>query len=494
MKNEVWQQVAVRPIVEAMNRSGLLTAMARFLAGDLRGTIHECTECIFNPDTSREAEYAAFFLRGWSHYLSGDPQNGIYDLSIWLDREKQGDEGNVASGYKLRAACYESLGDWEHALDDLDAALDQIGETAPEAAEILYRRATIRSELQMLPAAISDYQKVIIADPTHDRAAEHLALLKRNAVEEAAALRATERPRSRRAPQVPVLTAQDALDKLAENDIESAIEICEDILENRPEAPDIHFAMGFSKDLRGRNFRKRGDTDAAEQDYLHAIESYSRLLTEEFHSPFSTLAFDRRGQLRLALGKGESLLGAIADFSTVIERENDNLLAYIHRGKAYMNLTDYKAAVADFNHVIELDATNSLARELNGTVAFLVDDTQNAKQLFEEARLHCDDSFGEVRIDLMRGAVAYLGNASETAIALLETVENRIKEIPPWELGEMQRKMQLLERKLFPESRPVIEVEAPETDRTDTFDAIWRRIREWISNLIPQGTPALVPA
>ena len=458
MKNEVWQQVAVGQIVEAMNRSGLFTAMARFLAGDLRETIHECTECIFNPETSLKTEYAAFFLRGWSHYLVGDPQNGIYDLSIWLDREKQDDEGNVASGYKLRAACYESLGDWEHALDDLDAALDQIGETAPEAVEILYRRATVQSELQRLPAAISDYQAVINADPAHHRATEHLALLRRNAVEEAAALRATERPRRRRTPQIPVLTSQDALDKLAENDIESAIGICEDILENRPEAPDIHFAMGFSKDLRGRNFRKRGDTAAAKQDYLHAIESYSRLLAEDFHSPFATLAFDRRGQLRLATGTEESLDGAIDDFSTVIERENDNLLAYLHRGKAYLALTDYKAAVDDFDSVLKLDPTNSLAHELKGTVALLNFNTEVAKGLLGEARLHCDIRHEEVRIDLFRGAVAYLAGDDETALDLLKTVEDRIEEIPPWELGEMQRKMQLLEKALF-RVRPVIEVE-----------------------------------
>ena len=331
MRNEVWEQVVVRQIVEAVNRSSLFAAMARFLAGDLRETIHECSECIFDPDTSLEAEYAAFFLRGWSLYLSGDPQNAVHDLSIWINRESDG--GDTANGYQLRAACYESLGDWENALDDLDTALDQIGETAPEAVKMLYRR----------------------------------------------------------------------------------------------------------------------------------------------------------GQLQLTIGSQESLDGAIDDFSTVIEREN-SLLAYLHRGKAALALTDYPAAVSDFNRVLEMDPTNSLAHELNGTVALLNLNTEDAKELFEAARLYCDEFPGEVRIDLFRGAVAYLGEDYGTALDLLKTVEDRIGDMPAGELAEIQRKMQLLEDMLF-RSKPV-RVEG----LMAAWDALWRRIRDAISDVISQETPALVPA
>lgn len=443
MEHEKTEGNRVIAFPDIANPMSLCVAFSEFMAGNFHKTVDACSDYLFQANISPETKYTAFFLRGWAQYLNGDAITAVDDFSIWINRETQRDGGNPALGYEFRAACNERLERWE--------------------------------------LARADYEEVIALDPERHSAAERLELLNRKVFQDTAA-------------QTSLPTLESALDKLAEKDIPSALEICEQIRENSPEERDTDLVIGLSKDLRGRNFSRSGDTAAAQVDYEQAIESYSTFLTEHPDSPLATLGFDRRGQLLLTLGSTDALHAAIEDFSTLIAREQ-SVMAYLHRGKAYLALAEYPAAVADFNDVLKLDDKNSLALEFNGTVALLNLDTSFAKKSLKKAYRYCENPVGKTRIELMTAATAYLEKNYETALKILRAVESRLQELQTWEQREIQWRLEHLQNWLLPEVSALKTVAVGESkprleDLKAACDAIWKQI----FNIIQPETVAFASA
>ena len=284
---------------------------------------------------------------------------------------------------------------------------------------------------------------------------------------------------------------QNALEQLVVGNIESALNICDFLEEFCPEVNDTEFVRGLSTDLRGRRYGKIGLYPAAETEYEAAIDHFTRFLIKHpNNSHFSTLAANRRGQLRLALN---DLPGAIMDFSTVIEREPKNALAYFHRGRAYFEQYDFPSAVSDLDISIRLDEKRrSEPYELKGVMALLYRKYPSARNYFKQARQYCDSRPEKMRYMLFEAAGEYLNDNYSAAEVLLRNVEGMADLLRGWEWHEIQQKIKILKDHLAPK------IEAPEITAVrdmerqqlkTTCDAILKRIFEFFQN--PFQAPAV---
>ncbi len=70
------------------------------------------------------------------------------------------------------------------------------------------------------------------------------------------------------------------------------------------------------------------------------------------------LAYSFRG---IAKGQMQDFKGALDDFNTLIKLDPKNSTAYDHRGICKKNLDDFKGALADYNKAIELNPANGEA-------------------------------------------------------------------------------------------------------------------------------------
>ena len=50
----------------------------------------------------------------------------------------------------------------------------------------------------------------------------------------------------------------------------------------------------------------------------------------------------------------------MADFTTVLKLDANNVNAYFNRGSAYDSLGQYEKAVADYTHALDLDSSSSI--------------------------------------------------------------------------------------------------------------------------------------
>ena len=471
---------------------GGVSALVALLGGSFRDAVRECKLVISDANTSPELRAALVFIKGCAHAMQGEFEDSEHDFSGWITR----DESDSSLGYKFRADTYEHLGDWENALADLNQAILRTQASSLEALELHFHRAAIWSELGELDAAIQDYETVVGLNPQHPTAVLHLLLLKQgsgSALEIAALLREKEREMSGPVSE-PEPTLETALDRLVAADLEGALEMCEWLSENRPEEVNTVFVKGLAKDLRGRRFSEAGDAAAAENDYRAAIRDYSVLLDNHSDSHFTTLTADRRGQLRLAIGSQESLAGAIADFSHVIDRDAQNVLAYIHRGQSYLARYDYEEANADFNRVFDFNPENSLASlayELNGTVALLNSRHADAVGLFEVARDYCEDPATEIHLKLFQAAGEYLQTHYEAALALLREIEGGMSVLQGQERYAFEQKLALLQTHLRPEMEAS---KVPEEGFLVRVKAECDTRLKHLYDLFSPETPALVPA
>ena len=56
----------------------------------------------------------------------------------------------------------------------------------------------------------------------------------------------------------------------------------------------------------------------------------------------------------------------MADFTTVLKLDPNNVNAYFNRGSAYDSLGQYEKAVADYTHALDLDSSSTNPETLLG--------------------------------------------------------------------------------------------------------------------------------
>ena len=292
-------------------------------------------------------------------------------------------------------------------------------------------------------------------------------------------------------------TLKTALEKLVEGNIEAALNVCHWISDYRPEEGNTVFVLALAHDFRGRRFGKLGHYGAAEKAYEIAIHHFTRFLDQHPDSHFSTLAADRRGQLRLALGFPDAIAGAIKDFSQVIDQEPTNTLAYLNRGQAYFQRYDFDAAISDLDRSISLDEKQSAPYELKGEIALLHSEEEAGHRLavhqFRKARAYCENLPTEMRLQLFEAAAEYLDERYDEAKALLREIETHMEKLRGWDWHEFRQKVDILQSRLEMNALEVIEAPTPDivARREAKSDVlmIFRKIRDFFC-----ASPPLVPA
>jgi len=108
------------------------------------------------------------------------------------------------------------------------------------------------------------------------------------------------------------------------------------------------------------------DLMGAIKDYSISIELTSEKIpgTIDNYSKAKTfLAYDERAQAKYNL---EDYVGALSDFTKLIEFDPKYINAYLFRGHSKGNLGDYRGAINDYTQIIEIDTKNSTAYFVRG--------------------------------------------------------------------------------------------------------------------------------
>lgn len=104
-----------------------------------------------------------------------------------------------------------------------------------------------------------------------------------------------------------------------------------------------------------QNFIGRGMLADIEKRPEAAIDAYTKALAKE---PDNEYALKRRARAFQAIGDTTK---ALADFSTIIDKQKDDPDGYVTRGNYYLDLRQYDEAIADFDRASAIDPSNEWA-------------------------------------------------------------------------------------------------------------------------------------
>jgi tetratricopeptide (TPR) repeat protein len=122
-----------------------------------------------------------------------------------------------------------------------------------------------------------------------------------------------------------------------------------------------------------------GNVYTTKSDYLHALYSYERAVS---NAPNDPVVFDNRGAALEGLGRHDE---AIADFSRAIVLDPQDTAAYLNRATAYLASKRSDLAIADLTEVIRTDPSDGLAYYDRGTAYELSGERGKAMTDYREA-------------------------------------------------------------------------------------------------------------
>jgi Flp pilus assembly protein TadD len=112
-------------------------------------------------------------------------------------------------------------------------------------------------------------------------------------------------------------------------------------------------------------FNDRGLLFYNADEYDRALEDFNRAI--ELDSKFET-AFDNRGVTYFAKNDHDH---ALADYDYAIELNPDDLNAYWNRGDLYRSMSNREHAVADYRKALSLGPTETVKKEIEGSLSAL---------------------------------------------------------------------------------------------------------------------------
>lgn len=403
--------------------AGLTKPFVHLVTGDTANTILECDEILHqNVFDDGESDPILFLIRGLAHAVRSEHQNAVNDFSYFIENQAE-DDGARLYGYIYRAEVYNCLNEYELALNDLNAALECC-EHNNEASD------TLPDELHNLRTIIED--KLVSNSKSNVRDAY---------------------------PQQVSPTLDEALEALANGNIEECLSLAEILCQQQPEAIDPVFVRGLAKDLSGRRAAKTGHNDAATADFDDAIQDYSNVI-EAANSHFLTKAYERRALLLIGRQKNKE---AFDDLDYVLARAPQNINALLHHGIVAMRQRTYKQVEKDLTKILTLDPQNVKALQLKGELALIYQDYDNALLSFENALSYCPEvNITRIECLLYKAFTLYLIKDYPTAINVIQDVEPMLVDLTDFERRYLQPKMEILRtyHPSLPENENLSEVDS----------------------------------
>jgi Tfp pilus assembly protein PilF len=127
------------------------------------------------------------------------------------------------------------------------------------------------------------------------------------------------------------------------------------------------------------DFYRRGNLQFDRQDYMSAIESYTRSIQI---NPNADNAYNNRGNARLAL---KDYQGAISDYNRALRINPNHSLAYYNRGLAYSRLGNHRDAILNYTQAIRVNPSYALAYNNRGVSRSALGDHAGAIEDYNRA-------------------------------------------------------------------------------------------------------------
>jgi tetratricopeptide (TPR) repeat protein len=307
--------------------------------------------------------------------LNGDAINwmgviyrNLGDLALAIKTYERGialEEINPQSAafcYRNRAMIYETLKDYDLAIDDLDKAIN----LDPKNGGRYFLRANIYRDLNKKTKALIDYTEAIKLDPKNQlfyfyRGGIHYQYQDYNeALDDFQKVLELDSLNGDAITYIGVIY-QD------QGEIDMAIQTYEQGIALEKINPQ---SAAYS-------FRNRGSIYESQEKYNLALTDYTKSIQLDSNNPFR---YQTRANLYFALNDENK---ALDDYSKAIELDPENTRLWYNRGTANYHFNRYTEALDDFQKVLELDSLDVNAINYIGVVYKEKRETDLAIQAYE---------------------------------------------------------------------------------------------------------------
>jgi tetratricopeptide (TPR) repeat protein len=287
------------------------TYASRGFAYEQKGDVHQALE-----DYTRAIEHGGTHIsRAELLQKMGDYEKAAADWSHVIQHENSAEYRSAWYGY--RSMCYRELQEYDHALSDLNKALE-VGPDKAWTPILLLERTVVYRELGELEKALADA----------DAAGELLQHDPRLYVERGEVYRRLKQ------------------NKKALADFERALEL------------GSKYSLGFAEYRLQWAHAYRAVLRMQEKDYDRALQDLDQAISLDSAFAFG---YVQRGILFRSQGKQYT---ALKDLNRAIELDNRYGLAYAERGELYRQQGEFTAALVDLSRALELDPANQEAAYL----------------------------------------------------------------------------------------------------------------------------------
>lgn len=318
-----------------------------------------------DPGLDPALDVEVTFARAMGHLVSGDPAQGVADLSRLIESNP-----DHPLPYYGRGSLFRSMKRLDDALRDLDRAI----ELDPEPASSLTERAEVYAELEQFEPALADLDRALAFEPESVTLWTTRALMNDRAGRRDAALADLHRAAELDPDAGEVVTTRRSLRAGHGDHAEELRELDRAVARNPDDLPmliqraDARFHRGqyagaledFDRVLRIlpenhplRAFRARtlhllGDTAGARRDFDRALKA-------DGHVP---AAIRMRARFLYRVG---DYAAAVDDYSRAFRLSENSAYSLIGRGQTYLAIGRYADALADFERAAGFDPVEGWA-------------------------------------------------------------------------------------------------------------------------------------
>lgn len=313
------------------------------------------TDVIKLEPANAVAYAAAYNNRAFAYGQKGDFDHAIEDCNKAIEINP-----NHAGAYHNRGGIYLGKGAYNLAIADLGMAIN----LNPDFSNAYYNRGYVYASIGKHNLAIKDYNKAIELDSNYVSAYYSRSYVYASIGEYNRAIEDCSKVIEIKPDLADAYTTRGSL-HVAKGNYNLAIEDCSKAIELNPNMPEA--------------YHNRGTAYADKADYGRAIKDYNKTIEL---NPASSGAYNSRG-IAYA-GKGD-YGRAVESYGKAIELKPDYTHAYYNRGNAHNTRGNYDQAIKDYNQAIILEPDNIYAYNNLGTVCYKKGDYDEAVRAFDKA-------------------------------------------------------------------------------------------------------------